>query len=159
VADVQAAPQDMPEDAGMASWPAPTPDLVEADDNVAAALTAAQPEAAGTGEAAAEQPAAPAKERRRAPRKPAARKGAAAKAVADTVDVAAPVVDTAAAEAVAANADLDAVTDADPSDPAPADGKGTKERKPSTRSAHKAPSRKPAARARRPAKPKTPEGA
>jgi hypothetical protein len=159
VADVQAAPQDMPEDAGMASWPAPTPDLVEADDNVAAALTAAQPEAAGTGEAAAEQPAAPAKERRRAPRKPAARKGAAAKAVADTVDVAAPVVDTAAAEAVAANADLDAVTDADPSDPAPADGKGAKERKPSTRSAHKAPSRKPAARARRPAKPKTPEGA
>jgi uncharacterized protein (TIGR00288 family) len=159
VADVQAAPQDMPEDAGMASWPAPTPDLVEADDNVAAALTAAQPEAAGTGEAAAEQPAAPAKERRRAPRKPAARKGAAAKAVADTVDVAAPVVDTAAAEAVAANADLDAVTDADPSDPAPADGKGAKERKPATRSAHKAPSRKPAARARRPAKPKTPEGA
>ena len=56
------------------------------------------------------------------------------------------------------------VTDADPSDPAPADGEADAQgdkaaRKKSSRPAHKAPSRKPAARARRPAKPKTPEGA
>jgi hypothetical protein len=57
-------------------------------------------------------------------------------------------------------ADTDGVTDADPSDPAPDEGEGDKPgRNKSTRPAHKAPSRKPATRARRPAKPKTPEGA
>jgi hypothetical protein len=64
--------------------------------------------------------------------------------------------------------DAGGVTDADPSDPAPADaqadGQGDTEgdkqaRKKSARPAHKGTSRKPAARARRPAKPKTPEGA
>jgi uncharacterized protein (TIGR00288 family) len=152
------------EEVAMASWPAPTPDLVEADDS-AAAPAAVQPETVeGEAAEAAEQPAAAAKERRRAPRKPAARK---AKAAA-TVDAAAPeagadnaaiALDAGAATATAADTvvdnanDSDAVTDADPSDPAPG------ARKKSTRPAHKAPSRKPSTRARRPAKPKTPEGA
>jgi uncharacterized protein (TIGR00288 family) len=163
------------EELAMASWPAPTPDLVEADDS-ATAPAAVQPETVEGQDAesasesasestldAAEQPAAAAKERRRAPRKPAARK---AKAAA-TADAAAPeagadnaaialdasaATDTANDNAVV-DADSDAVTDADPSDPAP------DARKKSTRPAHKAPSRKPSTRARRPAKPKTPEGA
>jgi uncharacterized protein (TIGR00288 family) len=164
------------EEAAMASWPAPTPDLVEADDG-AVAPAAMQPETVegeaaesapeSVPEAAAEQPVAP-KERRRAPRKPAARK---AKAAA-TADAAAPeagadnaaialdasaataAADTAVAnDSIAVGSDSDAVTDADPSDPAPG------ARKKSTRPAHKAPSRKPSTRARRPAKPKTPEGA
>jgi uncharacterized protein (TIGR00288 family) len=159
-ADAQAAP----DDAAMASWPAPTPDLAEAEDSVAtpAALQPAAVDAdadadADVAEAAAvaEQPAAAVKERRRAPRKPAARKGtakAAPDAGAENVATVAPAV----AETT--------VTDADPSDPAPsadqADAQdGQAERKKSTRPAHKSPSRKPAARARRPAKPKTPEGA
>jgi uncharacterized protein (TIGR00288 family) len=153
-ADGQPAAQDVQDDAGMASWPAPTPDLVEAGDD--AAPQDLQPQAPAA-EAAAEQPAAPVKERRRAPRKPAARKGAAAAVdAAAAADTAAPAVP--AAIAVADRAD--AITDADPSDPAPADGEAGKDgRKKSSRSAHKTPSRKPAARARRPAKPKTPEGA
>jgi uncharacterized protein (TIGR00288 family) len=156
--DVQADAQPVPEEAAMTSWPAPTPDLAEADD--AAADAKAEAAAAAIMDALAEQPAAPAKERRRAPRKPAARKGkAAADATATAVEPPA-AAEPAAVNAVnAVDADTDAVTDADPSDPAPADGKGAKERKQSTRSAHKTPSRKPAARARRPAKPKTPEGA
>jgi len=163
------------EAAEMASWPAPTPDLVEADDSAASAPV---PEAAGAElaeaapEAAAEQPAAPVKERRRAPRKPAARKGSAAGAnaadVADTAaapgagaDDAAIAADAQAATAAAvpdvavsdAVSDADAVTDADPSDPAPAVAPAAKERKKSSR-----PARKPAAGTRRPAKPKSPEG-
>jgi uncharacterized protein (TIGR00288 family) len=151
------------DDAGMASWPAPTPDLVEAD--VAAATPAAeQPVSAEALEAApeaAEQPVAPVKERRRAARKPAAKKGAAARAATE-----------AGADNAAIGIDADggssAITDADPSDPAPgaaqtdaeSDAQGAKgDRKKSARPAHKAPSRKPATRARRPAKPKTPEGA
>jgi hypothetical protein len=150
------------DDAGMASWPAPTPDLVEAD--VAAATPAAvQPVSAEALEAApgaAEQPAAPVKERRRAARKPAAKKGTAARAATE-----------AGADDAAIGIDADggssAITDADPSDPAPgaaqtdaeSDAQGEKaDRKKSARPAHKAPSRKPATRARRPAKPKTPEG-
>jgi hypothetical protein len=174
------------EEKDMASWPAPTPDLVEADES-AAAPAAAQPEAAEASqaieaapEAAAEQPAAPVKERRRAPRKPAAKKGRAAQAAPEAgadnaaigldaaAAVATPVVDTVSDLALAALADVDtgtdadagAITDADPSDPAPEDAQaGKPERKKSSRPAHKAPSRKPATRARRPAKPKTPEGA
>ncbi len=170
------------EEAEMASWPAPTPDLAEADadDGVAAV---AVPEAADVDageaaaaeaapEAAAEQPAAPAKERRRAPRKPAARKGTAARAdAADgaaapdaAADDAAIAADAAAAAAPAAadgtgtDAGSDAVTDADPSDPAPADvdadaAPAAKARKKSSR-----PARKPAAGTRRPARPKASEG-
>jgi hypothetical protein len=159
-ADVQADVQPAPQDAAKASWPAPTPDLVDADDDAEDAQ--AEAAAAAMMDALAGQPAAAAKERRRAPRKPAARKGKAAAAA----DAAATAVEPPAAPAPAAvnvahavDADSDAVTDADPSDPAPADGKVAKERKQSTRPAQKTPSRKPAARARRPAKPKTPEGA
>ncbi|MEH6433973.1 NYN domain-containing protein [Massilia sp. DD77] len=102
--------------------------------------------------AAEEAPAAekaPAKERRRAPRKTAAQKAAEA---------------AAAAAAVAAAAAAEPVTAAEPApEPAMADAGQTEEgetdaatpaRKKSTRSAHKAPARKPAARGRRPAKPK-----
>ena len=169
------------EESVMASWPAPTPDLVEDEDSAAAPAAVATPDAADAAlqatEAteAAEPPAAPVKERRRAPRKPSARKGTAAAqaAAADSAgeastapeagaDNAAIAADAQAAVAVApAAADTaatvdsgdDGITDADPADPAPA-----KEPKKSTRPAHKAPSRKPATRARRPAKPKTPEG-
>jgi hypothetical protein len=180
--DASAAPYDVQDDASMASWPAPTPDLAESQE--AALPQDVQAEAAAA-EAEAEVSAAPKKERRRAPRKPAARKGAAKadgaasadaaaadtgadtdanKAAADAADAAAVVdtaaVDTAAIGPVAGDSDTDAITDADPSDPAPADAQsGSAARKKSTRPAHKAPSRKPATRARRPAKPKTPEGA
>jgi uncharacterized protein (TIGR00288 family) len=171
------------EEAAMASWPAPTPDLVEAEDSASAPEAAAAVEAAP--EAAAEQPAAPVKERRRAPRKPSARKGKSAEATADAAaapeagtpdrgadnaaiaaDAVAAVAPSAAAAAASAadTADADGMTDADPSDPAPAgddtDAQAAKsDRKKSSRPAHKSPSRKPAARARRPAKAKTPEGA
>lgn len=182
VADTQAAPEDVQEDLGMATWPAPTPDLVEEAADTATAPAEVQPEAEAAPEAASEsaseQPAAPVKERRRTPRKPSTRKSAAARAAtaaaapeagADNaavavdamvaVDAAAP--DLAGTVAVTDNvADADAVTDADPSDPAPAEAQDDKSaRKKSSRPAHKAPSRKPATRARRPAKPKTPEGA
>jgi uncharacterized protein (TIGR00288 family) len=163
------------EDAGMASWPAPTPDLVEADDSTAAPA-AVQPEAVDAAAAAegapeaAEQPAAPVNERRRAPRKPAARKGKAAQAAEGAGADNAATGPDAVAQPAAAKADQDggAITDADPSDPAPGAGQldaesddqaATAERKKSARPAHKAPSRKAAPRARRPAKPKTPEGA
>jgi uncharacterized LabA/DUF88 family protein len=177
VADTQAAPEDVQEDLGMATWPAPTPDLVEEGADSAAAPAEVQPEAEAAADAAAEPPAAPVKERRRAPRKPSTRKSAAAQAAtavapeagADNAAVAldaVATVDAAAPHAAAAVAgidtvaDTDGVTDADPSDPAPDEGQDDKSgRKKSTRPAHKAPSRKPAARARRPAKPKTPEGA
>ncbi len=170
VADTQAAPEDVQEDLGMATWPAPTPDLVEEGADTAAAPADVQPEAVP--EAAAEQPAAPVKERRRAPRKPSTRKSAAAQAAtaaaapearADNAAVAPDAVvtvDAAAPDVVDMDAGTDGVTDADPSDPAPEEGQGDKPgRKKSSRPSHKAPSRKPATRARRPAKPKTPEGA
>jgi len=164
-ADIQAAPEDVQEDLGMATWPAPTPDLVEEGADTAAAPADVQPDAVPEAEAAAEQPAAPVKERRRAPRKPSTRKSAAAQAATAAApeagaDNAAVATDAVMAVDAAAVADMDAgtdgMTDADPSDPAPADNPG---RKKSTRPAHKGPSRKPATRARRPAKPKTPEGA
>jgi uncharacterized protein (TIGR00288 family) len=175
-AEASAPSEAVTEEAAMASWPAPTPDLVEAGDAFAAAPEL-QPEAPA---AEAEQPAAPVKERRRAPRKTSTRKAAAAAVPPDAAGAdnaaiatdAAAAVGTAAAEtssdlALAALAgvdtDADAVTDADPSDPAPADGQDAQDakaaaRKKSTRPPHKSPSRKPATRARRPAKPKTPEG-
>ena len=166
VADTRAAPDDVQEDLGMSTWPAPTPDLVEEADDTAAAPVEVQLEAAA--ETAAEQPAAPVKERRRAPRKPSTRKSAAAQAAsaaaapeagADNAAVATDAV-VALDKAVAGidggtEAGTEGVTDADPSDPAPDDKAA---RKKSSRPAHKA-SRKPATRARRPAKPKTPEGA
>jgi uncharacterized LabA/DUF88 family protein len=142
------------EEAAMATWPAPTPDLAEAPEPVAAAEEAP---------VVAEEAPAPAKERRRAtrtPRKPAARKGGTAAADTDTAVT---------AEAVAPNAGA-VVPEAQPAEAPPAaaepegEGEGEGEsaaakaaRKKSARPAHKAPSRKPATRApRRPAKPKTP---
>ena len=135
------------EDAAMATWPAPTPDLAEAPEPVAAAEEPAAPDEP----AVAEEVPAPAKERRRAPRAP--RKKAAGTAV--TAEA------TAADDSAAA---LDAQTavaeEAPPAEPDAAEGEGEAAkaaRKKSSRPAHKAPSRKPATRApRRPAKPKTP---
>ncbi|MBW8898985.1 MAG: NYN domain-containing protein [Massilia sp.] len=130
------------EDAALATWPAPTPDLAEVPEPVAAVA-----EEAGAPAPAVETPL-PSKERRRAPRKTPARKAAAAAAeapqVADTGTAVTP--DTAAAPA-----DTLAVEGED-------EGQADKAaRKKSSRPSHKAPSRKPATRApRRPAKPKTP---
>ena len=164
--------------------PAPTPDLAEeqqaagTEEASAAALAdAVAPAAPVVGdvaaapEAAVEDAPAPVKERRRAPRKPSARKLAAdaalAAAAADDVAAVAPVapVDAPApapAPGTTATPEAVAVDEGAPVEPtAPegdADGEGAKpERKKSSRPSHKAPSRKPAARApRRPAKPKTP---
>jgi uncharacterized LabA/DUF88 family protein len=148
------APVPASEDAAMATWPAPTPDLAETPEPVVAAeepAVTAEP----VGPAAAEEAPAPAKERRRAtrtPRKPAARKGEAAVAEAATAVAAEPV----AQEAGVAAPDVQPVEA--PADAAEAEGEGAKAaRKKSGRPAHKAPSRKPATRApRRPAKAKTP---
>jgi hypothetical protein len=162
------------EDAALATWPAPTPDLVEEGADAGAAapeqqhaqLEAPTELAAETAdEAAAEQPAAPVKERRRAARKPSARKSKAGAAEAGAGDaaIAADVAIAATAAAAAAADETGGATDADPADPAPGDGQldaqSDKPARGKSRPAHKAPSRKPAARARRPAKPKTPEGA
>ncbi len=151
------------EDAAMATWPAPTPDLAEAIEPVAAAEA---DDAAAVAPAAEEAPA-PVKERRRparAPRKPAARKDAAPA-------VEAPEAGTAVTPDQAAQQDSAAAADAQHAVAAQAmpagdgaapegedEGDGAKlARKKSSRPAHKAPSRKPATRApRRPAKPKTP---
>jgi uncharacterized LabA/DUF88 family protein len=148
------APAPASEDAAMATWPAPTPDLAETPEPVVAAeepVVTAEP----VEPAAAEEAPAPAKERRRAtrtPRKPAARKGEAAVAEAATAVAAEPV----AQEAGVAAPDVQPVEA--PADAAEAEGEGAKAaRKKSSRPSHKAPSRKPATRApRRPAKAKTP---
>jgi uncharacterized protein (TIGR00288 family) len=160
----------VPGDSALATWPAPTPDLAEAlpvelspvDALAEAAAAAAAANAASAVEepaAAAEPAPAPVKERRRAPRKPSARKAAVPAAEAAPQ---APAQDDAAvaADAVAAVEATDAIDAAD----ANAEGQGaqddTSARTKPARAAHKAPSRKPAARTRRPAKPKTPgEGA
>jgi len=147
------------EDAAMATWPAPTPDLAEAPEPVAAGDAADADVAAPAPAEAAPAP----KERRRAPRAPRKRKGEDA-GTAVTAD--AP-----AQEDAAAAQDAQAAVAAAPAAPQPAsepaeappqtEGEGDGEdakpgRKKSTRPAHKAPSRKPAARApRRPAKAKT----
>ncbi|MGJ7914325.1 NYN domain-containing protein [Massilia sp. LXY-6] len=183
--ETPAAAQTVPVDAAMATWPAPTPDLVEEGFDDTASAREVQAEApVPAPEAAAEQPPAPVKERRRTPRKPAARKGAATQATAQAAPEAgadnaaiaadaAAAIDTVTADVAPAAASAvpeldaagsDAVTDADPSDPAPADDQSEVQadkpaRKKSSRPPRNAASRKPATRARRPAKPKTPEGA
>jgi uncharacterized LabA/DUF88 family protein len=137
------------EDTAIATWPAPTPDLAEAPEPVAAAPEAVEAVESEVPVAAEETPA-PAKERRRAartPRKPAARKEAAA-AVAAPEPVMAVTPDEAVQEQPAMTADDSAAAEGEAAKPA---------RKKSSRPAHKAPSRKPATRApRRPAKAKTP---
>jgi uncharacterized LabA/DUF88 family protein len=171
------------EDAAMATWPAPTPDLAEAAEPVAAAQADADAAGATPAAEAADVPApadaeavpAAPKERRRAPRAPRKRKGedAAAAAAADlgtAVTADAPAQgDAAAAQdaqaAVEAAPQPEAQPDAPSAEAAPqAEGEGEDDvaksaRKKSGRPAHKAPSRKPATRApRRPAKGKgTPE--
>ena len=123
-----------------ATWPAPTPDLAEAQEPVAAAEEPV---------AVAEEAPAPVKERRRTTRAPRKRKdesadtAVTAEAVAQEDSVAAPDAQAAVAD-VAAEGEDDVAA-------------AKQARKKSTRPAHKAPSRKPATRApRRPAKPKTP---
>ncbi len=126
------------EDAALATWPAPTPDLAE------------------TPEPAIDTPA-PAKERRRSTRKTPSRKAAAAAAeappVADTGTAVTP--ESAATDDGAVAQDVQTAV----ADEAEGEGEGQSNtaRKKSARPSHKAPSRKPATRApRRPAKPKTP---
>jgi len=159
----EAAP--VSEDAALATWPAPTPDLAETPEPVVATA-----EEAAAPAPAVETPAA-AKERRRAPRKTSSRKAAAAAAeaphVADSGTAVTPATVVADDGAVAldvrnavadAGADLAAAT----VDAVAAEGEdegqaNQQARKKSSRPSHKAPSRKPATRApRRPAKPKTP---
>jgi uncharacterized LabA/DUF88 family protein len=144
------------------------PELTAPDADLGApAVTeeAAEPEAAPAAEVPAEAPAeevaveptpAPVKERRRAPRKTAAKKAAdAAQATADAEAAALP------APTVALDSAADAAAPAAaPENPPAADEEEGAEanaaRKKAARPAHKAPARKPAARGRRPAKPKTP---
>jgi hypothetical protein len=168
-------PADASSDSALATWPAPTPDLAEALPvelspvdalaDVAAAAAAANAANAVEEPAAAAEPApAPVKERRRAPRKSSARKAAAPAAEAAAQDDAAVAADTVAAVDTAATdaaaVDTAAVDTADAGDEGGDAQADMASRKKPGRSAHKAPSRKPAARTRRPAKPKTPgEGA
>jgi hypothetical protein len=159
-----------------ASWPAPTPDLAEAAPEEAPvelspveALEDAAAAAAASGATAepavAEEAPAP-KERRRAPRKPAARKRTADVAVAaeTAAEIAAapdaPAAPAQEAAALAADGAASLATDLAGGVDAGTEGEGAESdqaaRKKSSRPAHKAPSRKPAARTRRPAKPKAP---
>jgi uncharacterized protein (TIGR00288 family) len=153
------------DDAGSATWPAPTPDLAEAQEPIAAdadeAAAAAIAEAiVPEQEPVAEAPAAAAKERRRAPRAPrktAARKNAAEPVAAEVVEPApAPTPEpgvTVTPEAVARD---DGAVDAFQEDGEEEGDVNGNVLEKSTRPARKAQSRKPAARApRRPAKPKT----
>jgi hypothetical protein len=126
------------EDAALATWPAPTPDLAE------------------TPEPAIDTPA-PAKERRRSTRKTPSRKAAAAAAeappVADTGTAVTPEPAATDDGAVALDVQTAVADDAE----GEGEGQSNTARKKSARPSHKAPSRKPATRApRRPAKPKTP---
>jgi len=163
-------------EAGTQAWPEAAPAEPAAADTVADTVADTAPEAAApesVPEAAAEEtPAKPLKERRRTPRKPAAKKAPAAEADAAAAELAPlgvtqdaapapaalPPAEGAAAEALgallpeAANATIGEnegnAVEADEADGAkPA-------RKKSAKPAHKAPARKPAARSRRPAKPK-----
>jgi uncharacterized LabA/DUF88 family protein len=129
---VQAAPAETPADAG---------------DQVAAETTA---------EPATEAP----KERRRtprAPRKTAARKAAAPQGESAEAGATEPAVSEATRAAPAVDAASQPANAAEGGGDAQAEASGKAERKKPTRSAHKAPARKPAARPRRAAKPKTPE--
>jgi uncharacterized LabA/DUF88 family protein len=150
------------EDTAVGTWPAPTPDLAEVAEPVAAAGEAEEAAVPLT----AEEAPAP-KERRRAtrtPRKPAARKGQAAAAEAPASGPAVTPAEAGQEEgaaAVAQAAPAQALADVSPEagtaegDDESAAAKAA--RKKSSRPAHKAPSRKPATRApRRPAKAKTP---
>jgi len=170
-------------DAGAQAWPEPVPAApVEVPDSARAAPIAVAAEQAPAAEAAPadEAPAKPLKERRRTPRKPAARKAAPAAegdaaaaelapvGVAEAASAAAapapelPAAEGAAAEALGAllpEAAIPAIgenegnaVEADAAEAA-ADG-ATPARKKTAKPAHKAPARKPAARSRRPAKPK-----
>ncbi|MEW6022627.1 MAG: NYN domain-containing protein [Pseudomonadota bacterium] len=170
-------------EAGAQAWPeaAPAKPLAAeaaADGAAEAAAVAAAPETAPVAE---EAPAKPVKERRRTPRKPAAKKAAAgAEGDAAAAELAPlgvaqdaapapadlPPAEGAAAEALgallpeAANRAIgeneDHAVEADAGDGAADSAKPA--RKKSAKPAHKAPARKPAARSRRPAKPKA-EGA
>lgn len=129
-------------DADAFAQPASQPTLVVAEPE---AQPEAQAEAQRDVVAADEAPApAPVKERRRAPRKPAAKKVAAGTVEAPAAplveQIELPVVEAAPQEAPAADVDADA------------DGEAKPARKKSSRPAHKAPARKAAPRARRPAK-------
>jgi uncharacterized LabA/DUF88 family protein len=149
VADLAAA-----ESADLGTWPAPTPDLAEAEAAPAPAVEEVSAPSLDAAEAAEPAPA-PVKERRRAARKPAARRTAAKVEHAEAPAAAEP--ETAAAPA--AEVPVDAVDTAGDTAQESADADASqadKPRKKSTRPAHKAPSRKPATRSRRPAKPKTP---
>jgi len=150
------------EDAALAIWPAPTPDLAEAPEPVAAAAEEAEAPAP-----AVDTPL-PAKERRRATRKTPARKAAAAAEAPQVADAGTAVTPASAQAAADDGAVADAGTDlvAAPADTVAVEGEGEGQadgqankpgRQKSARPSHKAPSRKPATRApRRPAKPKTP---
>jgi len=147
------------EEAAVATWPAPTPDLAEAIEPVAGDV------AALPAPGAEEEAPAPAKERRRAtrtPRKPAARKGASSAANEAADDAAANDATVMQADGASADAGLSTTPVEPVADAAATDGEGESQaakaaRKKSSRPAHKAPSRKPATRApRRPAKAKTP---
>lgn len=172
---------------GAQAWPEAAPAeplaaVADADAAAEAAAVAAAPAAAPkTAPVAEETPAKPVKERRRTPRKPAAKKtaagaeGDAAAAELAPLGVAQdaapapadlPPAEGAAAEALgallpeAANRAIgeneDHAVEADAGDGAADSAKPA--RKKSAKPAHKAPARKPAARSRRPAKPKA-EGA
>jgi uncharacterized protein (TIGR00288 family) len=126
---------------------APAPAPLEAE-----AVAQPAPEAPAE-EAPAEPAPAPVKERRRTPRKPAAKNAPAQEA---------PVAADAAPAALPAPTDspvdteAPAETAADSGESAPAaEEEGKPRKKAAPRPAHKAPARKPAARGRRPAKPKT----
>lgn len=136
------------------------PGLADAEEAVIEAPEApapAEPAADVAAQEVAVEPApAPAKERRRAPRKSAAKK--AAEAAPEEAPVAAePVAAALPAPTVALDspADSPVETAQDAGDAAAADADAKAARKKEARPAHKAPARKPAARGRRPAKPKT----
>ncbi|KGF82443.1 hypothetical protein IA69_06440 [Massilia sp. JS1662] len=141
------APEAVPvsEEAAIATWPAPTPDLAEAPEPVAAAEEPV---------VVAEEAPAPVKERRRTTRTPRKRK----EETAGTAVAAEAVAQEDSAAALDAQAAVAEVAPAEPVVEGEDESQAAKQaRKKSARPAHKAPSRKPATRApRRPAKPKTP---
>ncbi|CAN7303766.1 NYN domain-containing protein [Massilia sp. LjRoot122] len=138
------------------------PELTAPDADLGAPAVTEEPAAVPAAEVPVEAPAeevaveptpAPVKERRRAPRKTASKKAAdAAQAVADAEAAALP------APTVALDSAADAPAAEVENLPAAEEEEGAeaKARKKAARPAHKAPARKPAARGRRPAKPKTP---
>jgi len=136
---LEPVPLDAQADLEAIEQPASQPNLFVSD--------ADEPDAAAQAAPAEEAPA-PAKERRRAPRKPSAKKLAEQAALAAAAEEAAAV--PAALEVPAEPAVADAEEEAEPA----VETDAKPERKKSTRPAHKAPARKAAPRSRRPAKPK-----